>query len=213
MAPNVLGSEHPQSKYSPVSLLAERRGPRSNNSLTTSTSLIYSTNASTWYYGSIPTSLSRFDGYLDIKALHGTKQQMKKRKRQPEVIVCSELRKLPAPLRKPTPHNKSSILREFYAKQERHADRPDTPGSDTSTQQLLSELHAGIGSWPLPWCSYVPDTAGSTVTSSTSNESKPLLARNAHTQMNQYIATSYGAQHTEMNGRCCRDPSASKEQR
>ncbi len=35
----------------------------------------------------------------------------------------SELRKLPAPLRKPVPYNKSSLLREFYAKQKRHADR------------------------------------------------------------------------------------------
>ncbi|SJL06791.1 uncharacterized protein ARMOST_10133 [Armillaria ostoyae] len=35
----------------------------------------------------------------------------------------SELRKLPAPLRKPIPYNKSSLLREFYAKQKRQADQ------------------------------------------------------------------------------------------
>ncbi|KAG7447156.1 uncharacterized protein BT62DRAFT_1075249 [Guyanagaster necrorhizus] len=87
----------------------------------------------------------------------------------------SELQDFPAPLRKPVPHNKTSLLQEYYAKQKRNADW--TWRNCMLVQPLATSLPRKIISTQVPYWTY-----GAKPPSLQSVASNHLHIRNAHTQ-------------------------------
>ncbi len=163
-----------------------------------------------WRHPDISLKICWIPGHQGIA---GTKQRMKKRRRQLMAILVQCRASLhhyenPSPKTK-CQHSEKTMRSRKPKLIEPGGSHPDTPGSETLTQHLPSKLHAGTGSWPLHYCaksqaysrSFEPDILGSTVIYSTYAASNPLHAQTAPTPTNPYITTSYDVQPSKMSAR------------